>query len=259
MKYVFSDWPALFTRIKKAPRRLFLFDLDGTLAPIVSRPTQARVTPAIMTSLKALVRQPNTFVGVISGRSLADVKKRVPLNGIFMSGNHGLELRGASGGTTVHPIARRSKKIMARLAHDLEKRLQSIPGSSVENKEFSLSVHFRRVQKNYIRSFNRVVREYLWPLPNTFPVVIRKGKKVWEIRPNINWNKGSAVTFLRRRYVPRALVLYFGDDATDEDAFRSLRRSDIGVRVGRTSQSRAGYFVRNQKEMSRLLKRLNSK
>ena len=94
----------------------------------------------------------------------------------------------------------------------------------------------------------------------TYPgkLLLSSGKKVIELRPNLCWNKGDAAAkavelFGRDK---RPLVIYAGDDATDEDAFRALARRAVTIRVGRKGNTRAKYYLRSTKEMMAMLKEL---
>ena len=96
MKYLFGDWVKVSSRIQKFSRIFLFFDYDGTLTPIVATPELAKISPAVRNSLKRLKKDPKFKLAIISGRSLANVKKMAGVKGIIYAGNHGLEIEDLS-------------------------------------------------------------------------------------------------------------------------------------------------------------------
>lgn len=230
-------------------------DFDGTLAPIAAKPGLAKLPPENRRLLRRLVALRRARVAIVSGRGLADVKRKVSgVPGLIYVGNHGLEIQDHEGRLWVHPQARRNVALMRRLAARLAVDLKEFPGVFVENKGLTLSVHYRRLPR-YLSE--RPIHEMIQLLiaGQKDRVAIRHGKKVWEIRPVLEWNKGYA---LRRLLGSKAAAADWvpclvGDDFTDEEGFRSLGPEAITVRVGYKKDSHARFRVKNQKQVARLL------
>jgi trehalose 6-phosphate phosphatase len=211
-------------------KRLALFlDYDGTLTPIVSRPEEALLPEATRDTLRRLSGR--ATVAVVSGRSLADVKALVGLDTLVYAGNHGFEIRGPEGASLSHEIGREFQDDVANVRKALEPELHSVPGAWTEDKTQSLSVHYRQVAEDRVADVEAIVDRVLKDFPR-----LRKhfGKKVLEIRPRIDWDKGRAVLWLLEALHldgEGVLPMYLGDDVTDEDAFRALAGRGLGVLV----------------------------
>lgn len=255
MRYLFDHWGAVEEYLKPEGPLLLLFDFDGTLSPIVRHPTLARLPTKSRDRLGRLARMANTYVGIVSGRALKDLQRLVSLPNLLYVGNHGLEVANR-GWSFTHPIAESRRALLRRLIPKLRKALASIRGAWVEDKGLSLSLHYRSVSTQSREKFFRVVEECLFPARRQGPLRVRKGKCVIEVCPDPRWNKGTAIQWLRKVMPKDARVLYIGDDATDEDAFRVLRRDGITVRVGKQKKSNAAYYLHEQSQVTELLSRL---
>jgi len=241
---------------------LFLFlDYDGTLTPIASGPSKAKLGGLVRQLLRELKTARGVKVAIVSGRSLANLKQYVRIPGLIYAGNHGFEVQG-HGISYVHPAALALEHSFRRMTRQLKKALVSFRGILIEHKTFSISVHYRHVRlPDRIQAAKKILLEKLKSLRHT-PVVLADGKKVWEIRPTAEWHKGETVSWLLRRvglmekkdYFP----VYVGDDVTDEDAFRAIRKKGVGIKVisGKKGSSRARYFVRSTTEAVRFLRKI---
>jgi trehalose 6-phosphate phosphatase len=205
---------------RRTGRLVLLLDFDGTLAPIVDRPELAAMPEPTRHALERMMARTGVEVAVVSGRGMADARERAAIPGIAYAGNHGMEIRGP-GIERIHPEAAAARPVLERAAGELRETLEGIPGAFVEDKELTLSVHFRLAPRDRLDELHAIVRRVVDPLDG---VHLTEGKQVIEVRPNVDWNKGKAVLFLleQMRPPPGAPILYFGDDRTDEDAFRAL-------------------------------------
>ncbi len=261
MTHLFRIWDRCAVRIRQAEQVGLLFDFDGTLSPIASRPEVPRLSPSSRKMLQALAQDSRVAVGIVSGRGLRDLRGRVRLRGIYYAGNHGLELEGP-GIRFLHPGARAARPVLLRLTQELRRRLLGVPGVLVEDKTLSLSLHLRRIpgaRRAYVRSvFARTVRPHL----KEGAVRVTRGKLVLEVRPAVDWDKGSAVGLIRKaigrgRSSRKIFLCYVGDDETDEAAFQALGEEDLAVFVGgRKRSSAAPYYLRDPGEVADFLKRL---
>ncbi|MBI3320324.1 MAG: trehalose-phosphatase [Candidatus Omnitrophica bacterium] len=240
---------------------LLCLDYDGTLVPLTSHPSEAILPPGVKRLLER-VHQQGIHLAVISGRALRDVKQRVRIRGLYYAGNHGLELDGP-GLRYVNPIARSTRPLLTRMARELETAVHRLPGVWVEDKGLTLSLHWRQAPPSVRRRLPRLIGRALASYRQQGRVVVTSGKRVIEIRPPINWNKGDAVAWLirhlpRTRPSPRAFLVYVGDDQTDEDAFQVVNRfGGASVCVGRPARrSAARYRMKNPREVCLWLTRL---
>jgi alpha,alpha-trehalase len=223
-------------------RPAVFLDYDGTLTPIVDRPERA----VLADEMRAAVRRLATLcpVAVISGRDLDDVRDRVALADIHYAGSHGFDIAGPDDLRHAHPAGLEALPRLDAAERRLREALQSVSGSLVDRKRFSIAVHFRRVADDEVPRVEQAVDAELQRAPG-----LRKGhgKKVFELRPDVDWDKGSAVRWLlgtlgleRDDVVP----IYLGDDVTDEDAFRELagRGHGIGIAVMDPPRQTAATF-----------------
>ena len=262
MKYLFNYWKDFCKRLRKAEVIFLFFDYDGTLTPIVKKPELAVLSHKMKCLLKKLTSQKWTKVTVVSGRSLKDVKNVVGLNRIAYAGNHGLELEGLKLKYT-NKKALKIKRDLDAIYNRLVENLSIYSKLLIEHKGLTLSVHYR-LEKNKKR-LNRIFKI----LKNTTDIYVKQkkirlayGKKVVEIRPRINWNKGKIVLWLLEYFKQKTplrntLSIYLGDDTTDEDAFNILRKRGVGIFVGSPKRkSLAKFYLRNTEEVANFLEKI---
>ncbi|MBI3087299.1 MAG: trehalose-phosphatase [Candidatus Omnitrophica bacterium] len=240
-----SGWAIPTDRAASAAHLMLCLDYDGTLVPIAPHPAAATLDEQTRRLLRQLARARGVQVVLISGRSVRDLKRTVGIRGLGYVGNHGLECS-ASGPRYVHPAAQRSRPRLQRLARNLRSALRPIRGAWVEDKGLTVSLHWRRVPPSAARRFHRVVAERLRPSVAQGEIRVTSGKHVIEIRPPVSWGKGDAIVRLLR-HLParraRPLVLYVGDDRTDEDAFRTVNRlGGLTIAVGKPPRRTAARY-----------------
>jgi trehalose-phosphatase len=236
--------------VESASHLAIFLDFDGTLAPIVESPRLAQLPLGTRATLERLARRGDCTLGVVSGRSLDDVRRRVGIDGLIYAGNHGLEISG--GGLHFdEPTAVALKTDVGGAVGVLAPLLGRVEGALVEPKGLTASVHYRRVDAADRDEVERVVRRVV---PEDHPtLVVVAGKMVWEVRPRVVWNKGKAVGWIRERLgLGQALTFYLGDDRTDEDAFAQVGRF-VTARVGPPQPTRAGYRLADPGEVAEVL------
>jgi trehalose 6-phosphate phosphatase len=201
---------SLLARLADKPgRAAILLDVDGTLAPIVPRPEQARVPAETQAELARLTAR-YALVACVSGRQGADARRLVGVEGVVYVGLHGLELE---------PEAERYRDAIHRFAETVD--------WPVEDKGLAVSFHYRGVEDE---DAARMQLEHVGDRARNAGFHVRFGRKVLEILPPVEAHKGTAVRhLLERAGLDRAL--YAGDDRTDVDAFRALEELEVGVRV----------------------------
>ncbi len=233
------------------PLALFL-DYDGTLAPIRRTPDAAVLTPRRRRLLDALGQR--MFVCIASGRALADIRSRVGLGRLAYIGNHGLEMAWDRK-AWVHPQARRRRAALHQVLGRIAERTRRFPGILVEDKGLTGSIHYRRADAALGEPLRRIVAEENAREAGLFR--IGRGRKVLEIAPAIDWNKGDGIRRLRRQ-MPRlhaARPVFIGDDRTDEDAFGRLDADTVTVYVGRAGKTSAQFRLADVEQVWRFLAR----
>jgi trehalose-phosphatase len=260
MQYLFDVWDKVAHHLKSANHILLLSDYDGTLTPIVDKPELATLPQETRKLLRRLAKNRRYTVGIISGRALADLKSKVGLEGIIYAGNHGLEIEGF-GLSFLEPIAEEMMPFLQMLNQALSATLRGIKGVFVEDKGLTVSVHYRLVDDTEEERVKDTFRKVTDTLHVTGKIRITQGKKVYEIRPPVDWDKGKAIAwFMAKCREVRgrggALPIYLGDDLTDEDGFKAIERNNgISVFVGEGSlQSVARYFLKSPEEVAQFLK-----
>jgi trehalose-phosphatase len=271
-------WPEIAGRL--AGRRLALFlDYDGTLSPIVQRPELALLPEAARAVLRRLAaRMP---VAILSGRLREDVAALVGLPRLIYAGSHGFDIAGpppASGEAAAageapaaaapplrHEVGQGVPARMARIAERLRRELADVAGVLVEDKRFAVAVHYRLVDaRDLPRVAAAVDRAAADPgAPEDTGGRLRKtlGKKVWELRPDVDWDKGRALLWLLGRLGldrPDVVPIFLGDDVTDEDAFAAVAScGGIGILVADEPRATAAaYRLRDPAEALEWLARL---
>lgn len=261
MHNLFSVFDKLKPVIKNNPLFIFL-DYDGTLVPIkeIPDPEKSLLSDRGRRLLLELSKLRDCKVAVISGRSLCDVKRMAGVEGLVYSGNHGLELEGPKIKFEV-PLNEAYRKAISKLKKELLDKLGGIRGAFVEDKRLTLSVHYRLVKEELLPLVKAAVKETAGPFVQKKIIRLNAGKNVFEIKPCVKWDKGKLVLWLlaRQAFVnggSMPLPVYIGDDMTDEDAFRVLRRKGITVFVGKPHGSAAEYYVKSPPEVRELLMRI---
>lgn len=229
---------ALFSRPGRAAlqaalraRPLLAFDFDGTLAPLVRDPDEARVPPVLALQLQELAsRLP---LAIVTGRSVADVAPRLGFAAGYIIGNHGVEEAGVAVACDVHPL----EIMRGRLAGVVGGL--SAAGIQVEDKGYSLALHYRQAPDAYraVAAADAILGD----LPAGLEIV--PGRMVFNIVLAAAPDKGAAVASLVER-TASPLALFIGDDINDESVFSRAPADWLTVRVGNDfAQTRARYFL----------------
>jgi trehalose 6-phosphate phosphatase len=251
-------WDEIAERLRGRRPALFL-DYDGTLSPIAPRPDLA-VLPA--ETREVLRRLAGRFpVVIVSGRGREDVAARVDLPGLAYAGSHGYDIAGPPPSDGAGPlrleVGEGVPEKIERAARRLQCDLGGIEGVLVEPKRFAISIHFRLADERHLPRIERAVDAAAASEPG-----LRKGhgKKLFELRPDLDWDKGKALLWLFAALDldhTGTLPFYIGDDLTDEDAFRAVQGWGIGILVAaEPRETAAEYQLHDTEEVRELLERL---
>jgi trehalose-phosphatase len=209
--------------------------------------------PPLLRHLLRRLAEGRVKIGIISGRALEDVQKKVGVKGIWYSGSHGYSIRGPRGQTLclVAPETKLQMKAVWRL---LNRRLRSAPGLKIEPKDGTVAVHYRLATRT----------ERAWAYKALCNVLstrkhlrLMQGKKVWEVLPEGEVDKWKAIQVIldcEDFYSRKDLLIYLGDDVTDEVVFRKM--CGVSVVVGNDRRTAAAFFLDSHLEVAEFLRRI---
>ena len=239
---------AALVGLSRLPMLLVATDYDGTIAPIVSDPSQAKPSREAMVALRSLAELPHTAVALISGRSLKDLAELSgEPDGVYLVGSHGSEFDLGF----ADMLSEESRRTHTRVRETLGGIAGRYHGCSVEVKPASIALHYRNASEEHGK---KALAEAEEALGSDDDVFTKRGKMVIEFAV-VSTHKGDALDTLRQRFGATA-VLFLGDDVTDEDAFKTLAGPDVGVKVG-DGESVARFRVKDPHEVSRVLAKLS--
>lgn len=240
-----DDLLSALDRAATAARLLVTSDFDGTLAPIVSNPADARPLPVAASALEGLADLPDTTVALISGRALCVLRE---LSGapetVHLVGSHGAEFDTGF----AHDV---DVALLARITAELDGIAANKPGVTVETKPASVALHVRNASAPDGEQALAAARL----AARSWDAHLTEGKAVLEFAV-LETDKGEAIDILRAR-ADATVAVFFGDDVTDEKAFRRMRADDVGVKVG-PGDTAAAYRVDSPDDVAEALAHLRA-
>ncbi len=259
MKYAFDHTHTIMDLVRAHRKIILLTDFDGTLTPIREHPDLAVLPGEMYRILQNFSRNKAFFLGIITGRSLRQIKKLVNIPGILYAANHGIELEGPG----IRFSSSEAKKARCNLWHvymRLFKSLHHIEGIYLEDKGYTISLHYRSVKKaGDVEFITKTLSGIVQPYVERDILSLSTGKMVYEIRPPVKWNKATTIQWLLTNYFPLefngdALLVYLGDDQADIEVFTALSGKRLMIFVGTPSDtSAADYFVNSPEEVKAFL------
>ncbi len=234
-----------------AKSRLIFLDYDGTLVGFQDAPQKARPDQELIDLLENLTSDHKNRVVIISGRDRRTLNDWLGNLDVDIIAEHGVWLKeGSEEWQTIRNMSSEWKRDIRPI---LELQVNRTPGSFIEEKDFSLVWHYRKVEKGLGELRAREMHMHLSYLASNINLQVMEGNMLLEIK-NTEVNKGAAANRWLEKY-PADLVLSIGDDRTDEDTFRVMPENAYTIKVG-TARSSARYYVDGVKEVRRLLKEL---
>jgi len=247
-----TDLPRM---LEDRPVAVFL-DYDGTLTPIVDRPEDARLPAATADELTALAQV--CTVGIISGRDLDDVLDLVELEGLWFAGSHGFDVLSPDGERRQFEQGAAALPGLDAAEVALADAIDVAPGAWVERKRFAIAVHHRASAEADIPALEAAVATIAEGDPT---LRMTGGKKIFELRPAADWHKGTALRWLADAagLEPETLVVFVGDDVTDEDALDAVRAEGLGVVVDTEDRPSAAHMrLDDPSQVAELLGRIRA-
>jgi trehalose 6-phosphate phosphatase len=253
---IFPGNNEVFDVLAQKKPAIFL-DYDGTLSPIVPRPEDAIISNEMKETLQQLA---SLFtVAIVTGRDKEDVENLVGLDELVYAGSHGYIISGPNGLFMEHAD---SKKIIPKL-DEIEKELKKelnerTKGTQLDRKRYAIGVHFRNARPEDEPVVHEIVNKMI---SRHKGFKTGEGKKILEIKPDLDWHKGKAVEWILKALKlsdrNNIMPVFIGDDITDEDAFKTLQDEGIGILVGgHGQQTAAKYALKNVFQVREFFERL---
>ncbi len=241
--------------LEGSPLAVFL-DFDGTLTPVVEHPDMARLSTPMREAVRALAE--HCSVAVVSGRDRSNVEEKVGLEGLIYAGSHGFDI--AAPGGRVFEACTEYRAALDRASQKLGQALSGLDGALIETKRCALAVHYRQAAGKDVRRIKDAVRA---AVAGDKALRLASGKKVYEILPAIDWDKGKAVRWILEDLAKDGAApvpVYMGDDRTDEDAFSEIIDTGAGMVVmedgetGGERLSNASFRLRGTDEVAEIIR-----
>jgi trehalose 6-phosphate phosphatase len=230
-------------------RILVVCDFDGTLSPIAPTPQQAELPANTRGILRSLSVCPGVDLAFLSGREISDLKEKVGMEGATFFGNHGMQMESRDNRWESVGAMNHRANLSSALA-DLRKEVGKTEGILFEDKGLTASIHWRLVSEADRLALHVAVATVASKYDD---LRLTHGKSVWELRPNVNRDKGTAMReLLENTAVPSSQAIFLGDDETDEAAFQVLSEG-VTVRVGKPAGTFARYSATDTSDVAALL------
>jgi trehalose 6-phosphate phosphatase len=261
LPHALDDGDGLVRRLAGKTPAVFL-DYDGTLTPIVDRPEDAVISGSMREAVRGLAER--CPVCVVSGRDRRVVQELMGVDDLIVAGSHGFDIWSPTGGEIQREEGEEFGELLEGVEARLHREMGPIEGALIEPKRSSVAAHYRLVSEEERPRVKEIVDAVLEEHPDELKVT--PGKMVYEVQPNIDWNKGKAVLYLLEALdLDRddVMPMYLGDDITDEHAFEALAgasKGGIGIFVGRADDpevagrtTAADYVLHDVPEVERFL------
>ncbi len=224
--------PDFWDKVALSEKKLLVLDYDGTLAPFKIERMEAHPLPGTMDVIRDITDEGSTFVAIVSGRPAAELVTLIGSSGVRLIGGHGFEVQKEDGSFEVMSLDDDQKKSLERA---FDKALLKGYKDLLERKHASVAVHTRSLSDRDAERVHRELKDLWEPETRNDKLVLRPFKGGMELRA-VGTDKGTALKKLIEEAGEGALVVYIGDDNTDEDAFKMLPKGAFGFKVGDPSE-----------------------
>ena len=237
----------------KSHVKLILLDFDGTIAPISNNPDMVEPSKTILLILNEMTKNPNTTIVVVSGRTRNDLERWFGKMRVNLVAEHGAWIK------EINDVWRMPVPLTSEWKNKLLPTMRSyvdkLPGSTLEEKEFTLVWHYRAANPELSSLRAKELADELKNLIVNTDLQVLIGKKTLEVK-SVKVDKGTAAQhWISNNHYD--LILSMGDDRTDEDVFKVLSGNAVSIRIG-IAPSRARYYLRSQAEVTQLFEQLSS-
>jgi len=255
LPHALNNIEEILSKLENKIPALFL-DYDGTLTPIVSDPEKALLSDKNKQAITKLAQI--IPVAVISGRDRANVASKIGIDKLIYAGSHGYDITGPNGLDMQYGPGQETLPLLDKAEDRLKSLLANINGAMVERKKYAIAVHYRNVPDSMVGEVQRIVSEELEKYDKLKEGL---GKKIIELKPNLDWHKGKALAWIldkldlnSEKYLP----IFIGDDVTDEDALEVLKDHGIGIIVGNHDETTyANYLLNDTDDVAEFLQVLS--
>jgi trehalose 6-phosphate phosphatase len=214
---------------------VLLADFDGTLSSLVPEPKEAFIEPVAFAGLAAMATAPQVTLGIVSGRPLDDIRRRVPVPVAYLTGLHGFQIEGPDDRFR-HPALDDVPPVIRRVRDRAVPALAWCRGLFLEDKTFALVCDVRLAVPDDAARAVEQFRAIAGPEVERGALRLRVWAHSAELLPPVDWHKGRAVQWIRQRVAAAesssSAIVYIGDDRTDADAFAALGPGDLAIGVG---------------------------
>lgn len=235
----------------KSKNRMIFLDYDGTLSPFKTDPMLAKPDVKLKKIIKNLGDDPKNRLVIISGRDKNSLEKWLGDYNVDIISEHGVWLK--EQGKKWATIGKLSNEWKNDMRHVMELYVDRTPGSFIEEKDFSLVWHFRKVETGLGDLRSRELTSHLKYLSANISLQVLEGDMVVEVK-NIEVNKGKAASIWLEKYQSE-FIMAIGDDWTDEDMFMAMPEDAVTIKVG-LGNSAAKYSIQSSVEVLDLLQNL---
>ena len=231
-------------------RWLIALDRDGTLVPIAARPEEARVGTYLHTLIQRLSNLSGVEVAIVSARSCAQLRGDFDSRHAIIAGNYGMEVLFPDGRLAIQPQALQAVPFLKMVRDELASRIDLNDGAILEDHGYSLCLHWHQVPAAKREEVHKAVST----VAGDFPLVhFRTLETSYEAVPNIAWDKGAALSFIKSN-LPGAgdnyFYFYAGDTRSDAPAFDwVVRHRGISVRIGGSENLGAGFRLDSPEQL----------
>jgi trehalose 6-phosphate phosphatase len=236
-------------------KKLVLFlNYDGTLTPLVDKPDEAQVEDEMKKIIAELSKR--YLVVIMTGRDPQEVKRDIGIDQVIYAGNHGFDILGQRF-SMLQTKGLRMKPIVRAISEKLQSELGDVKGLTFEEKKFNVAIHYRHADNTKYEHVKKTIESAVSQYKS---LRLMGGQKVFEILPNVDWGKGSAIRWILKTNKIRwskASVFYIGDDLTDEFAFRTIRTRGTAILVSDEDRESAAHFrLKDIGEVKEFLKKI---
>jgi trehalose 6-phosphate phosphatase len=244
--FLFDYSAEVFKKIVQSDAVFLFLDYDGTLVPFKDSPTEVTTPKKIKKVIRQLIRIQKIQVIIVTGRTLVDIKKLLTISGLSFIALHGLCIESSDGLRFHWKTAEQTQSLIAAIKKNMQRILKEEKGAFLEDKGLTIVLHYRLLPKNKVQYLQETFKNIVDTQDKKRILDVINGAKVIEARPK-GWNKGKAIELFLAHYMntTNILPIYIGDDITDEDAFRALRKKGLTIHVTHEKKRKtaAGYWV----------------